>query len=336
MEDEEILLNQLVAKNRRALARAITLVESTRPEHRTQAERLLAAIGPRTGQAIRIGISGTPGVGKSTFIERFGLEIIGDGQRVAVLTVDPSSTISGGAILGDKTRMPDLSRHAEAFVRSSPSGLTLGGVARRSREAILLCEAAGFDVVIVETVGVGQSEVSVSEMTDTFLLLLQPAGGDDLQGIKRGIMELAEIVVINKADGELRDAAIRAAADYQNALLLLRARSRHWTTPVTTCSSLHGEGIDKVWALVKDHADCLRRHGEWHERRQQQAEKWFWDETSNLMIERLKNSPGSDERLLEALALVRDKGVPPTTAARDVINAYFGDESAANPDNEGK
>jgi len=319
------MVNQVLAGDRRSLARAITLVESTRSDHRDQSEKLLAGLTGATGNSVRIGISGTPGVGKSTFIERFGLTLLELGRRVAVLTVDPSSTVSGGSILGDKTRMEKLSRHSDAYVRSSPSGLTLGGVARRTREAILLCEAAGFDVVIIETVGVGQSEVSVSRMTDTFMLLLQPAAGDDLQGIKRGIMELAEIVVINKADGELKDAAVRTAADYQNAIGLLRGPSQNWKVPVRTCSSLTGEGVEDLWELVKQHRRTMRDSGQWSERRQQQAEEWFWTETRELMIERMRENPILEKQLNQALEQVRADRVPSVVAARAVIDRYFSD-----------
>lgn len=313
----------LLAGDRRTLARAITLVESIRPDHRQQSEQLLSQISAATGNSVRIGISGTPGVGKSTFIESFGLTLIEMGRRVAVLTVDPSSSVSGGSILGDKTRMEKLSRQSDAYVRSSPSGLTLGGVARRTREAVLLCEAAGFDVVVIETVGVGQSEVAVSRMTDTFMLLLQPAAGDDLQGIKRGIMELAEIVVVNKADGELKAAAIRTAADYQNAIGLLHGHRQTWQVPVRTCSGLTGDGVDELWLLVQQHQQLMLDSGQWIERRQQQAEEWFWTETHELLVERMRKSPLLDKQLMQALDQVREQNVPSVVAARSVIDGYF-------------
>ncbi|MBM3347404.1 MAG: methylmalonyl Co-A mutase-associated GTPase MeaB, partial [Betaproteobacteria bacterium] len=241
--DVEQLAKLVRTGDRRALGRAITLVESAHPQDRGPGNRLLELLAPRAGKSIRIGLSGVPGAGKSTFIEAFGLHIIGRGHRVAVLAVDPSSSISGGSILGDKTRMELLSRREEAFIRPSPAGQTLGGVARHTRETILLVEAAGFDVVIVETVGVGQSETAVADMTDMFVLLLLPAGGDELQGIKRGIVELADLVVVNKADGPLEAAAGRAAADYRNAVHYLRPRSRNWQVEVETCSALEGRGI---------------------------------------------------------------------------------------------
>jgi len=242
--------------DRRALAQAITLVESTHPDHRVQAEDLLAQLLPATGGALRLGITGVPGVGKSTFIEAFGAHLIDAGRRVAVLAVDPSSQVNRGSILGDKTRMAELARNPAAFIRPSPAGQTLGGVARRTREAMLVCEAAGFDVVIVETVGVGQSETAVAEMADVFVLLLQPGGGDELQGFKRGIMELADLFVITKADGELEAAAARAAAEYQGALGLLRpgrgdgTASPDWRPPVLQCSAVTGSGIPEVWAAA--------------------------------------------------------------------------------------
>ena len=223
------LLKPLLAGDRRALARAITLIESTRADHRERADELLAEILPRTGKSVRLGITGVPGVGKSTLIERFGLGLIGQGRSLAVLAIDPSSKRGGGSILGDKTRMEELSRNEDAFIRPSPAGATLGGVARRTREAMLLVEAAGFDTVIVETVGVGQSETTVADMVDMFIVLLLPGGGDELQGIKRGVIELADLVVVNKADGDLKAMAKRSATDYQHALRMLRSPTAGWT-----------------------------------------------------------------------------------------------------------
>ena len=257
--DMSELARQLVDGDRRALARAITLVESTRADHRDEAEALLSEVLPHTGNAIRIGISGAPGAGKSTFIEALGLHVVAEGHRVAVLAVDPSSTRSGGSILGDKTRMEQLTRSPDAFVRPSPTRGTLGGVARRTREALLLCEAAGFDTVLVETVGVGQSEVAVAAMVDMFLVLVAPAGGDELQGLKRGIMELADLVVVNKADGDLAAAAAATASDYASALHLLRPRTAEWFARVVTCSALDGSGVREVWAAVEEFRSRVRR-----------------------------------------------------------------------------
>ncbi|MGH7002408.1 MAG: methylmalonyl Co-A mutase-associated GTPase MeaB, partial [Alphaproteobacteria bacterium] len=262
--------------DRRALARAITLVESTRADHRAEANTLLAALLPHSGKSIRIGITGVPGVGKSTFIETLGLHVIDRGHRIAVLAIDPSSKRGGGSILGDKTRMEMLARNEAAFIRPSPAGTTLGGVARRTREAMLVAEAAGFDVILVETVGVGQSETAVADMVDMFVLLLAPAGGDELQGIKRGIIELADLVLVNKADGDLLAAAKRARADYQAALHLLRPASPAWTPEVLTCSALHEQGIEAVWQAIARQRQALEQAGELAARRARQAYRWLW------------------------------------------------------------
>ncbi|HEY5665221.1 MAG TPA: methylmalonyl Co-A mutase-associated GTPase MeaB, partial [Gammaproteobacteria bacterium] len=260
--DAAALADAVLAGDRRALARAITLIESTRRDHRAQSGALLEQLMPHTGRSIRVGISGAPGVGKSTFIEALGNHVIDQGHRVAVLTVDPSSAISGGSILGDKTRMEMLSRRPEAYIRPSPSGNTLGGVTRRSRETLLLCEASGFDVIIVETVGVGQSETKVADMTDMFVLLLQPGGGDQLQGIKRGIMELADLVLINKADDDLEALAARSALEYRHALQLLRPRMAGWKVEVQTCSARDKVGIGEAWEVVMRHQSALEQSGE--------------------------------------------------------------------------
>jgi len=315
----EDLRDRLLAGDRRALARAITMVESTRPDHRGNALALLEGIMPATGRSVRIGISGVPGVGKSTFIEALGLYLIEQGHRLAVLAVDPSSAVSGGSILGDKTRMPELARRREAFIRPSPAGRTLGGVARRTRESILLCEAAGFDVVLVETVGVGQSEMAVADMTDLFLLLLLPGGGDELQGIKRGIVELADIVVVNKADGAMREAAERARAEYTNALRLLRPRLADWEVPVRTCSALAGEGIDAVWAAIGEYRRALGDR--LAARRGEQAKAWMWSEISESLVERLWAEPAA-RAAIEALQARVERGeMPATQAAAQVLDA---------------
>jgi LAO/AO transport system kinase len=249
----QALAERVLDGDRRALSRAITLIESRRPDHQEQAEKLIERLLPATGKAVRLGISGTPGAGKSTFIEALGRRVIGEGQRIAVLAVDPSSRRSGGSILGDKTRMQRLAQAPEAFIRPSPAGHTLGGVTRRTRAAALACEASGFDLIVIETVGVGQSESAVADMVDCFLLLLAPGGGDELQGIKRGIVELADLVVVNKADGDLLAAASAARADYQAALHLLRPATPAWTPEVLTCSALHDQGIEEVWQAVQRH-----------------------------------------------------------------------------------
>jgi len=311
---------------RRALARAITLVESTRPDHRQRAVRLLEQLAADSGNSLRIGITGSPGVGKSTFIEAFGLHLVERGQRVAVLSIDPTSAISGGSILGDKTRMERLSREPQAFIRPSPSGRTLGGVARRTRESMLLCEAAGYDLVIVETVGVGQSETAVAEMTDMFLLLLPPGGGDDLQGIKRGIMELADMVLVNKADGDLLPAARRAAADYRLALHLMQPRSSHWKTPVELVSALTGHGVPEAWRRVRQYRDALTKSGELTTRRADQARVWMWNELSENLLAALREHPEVRRRLPELEGKVRAGLLPPTLAAQELLPAFLGEE----------
>ena len=317
------------AGERRALARAITLIESTRADHRERAAELLERLMPMTGRSIRIGISGVPGVGKSTFIEAFGTHVIDRGHRVAVLAVDPSSVLSGGSILGDKTRMEELARRPEAFIRPSPAGGTLGGVTRRTREAMLACEAAGFDVIIVETVGVGQSETAVAEMTDLFLLLLLPAGGDELQGIKRGIMELADLVLVNKADGELAGAARRTVADYRHALHMLRPRSPNWTVPVEACSAHNGAGIPEAWETIGRYRETLGASGELAARRAAQARAWMWSETTDNLVAALREHPAVRERLPALEAAVTEGRIPPTLAARRLLAAFLGEETDA-------
>jgi LAO/AO transport system kinase len=270
--------------DRRALAKALTLIESTREDHREQAQALLTTALPHTGGSLRIGISGTPGVGKSTFIERFGLLLCDLGLQVAVLAVDPSSSRHGGSILGDKTRMPGLAVHQRAFIRPSPSGGTLGGVARRTQESILVCESFGFDVVLVETVGVGQSEIAVAQMTDVFVLLMAPAGGDELQGVKRGIMELADLLVVNKADGALLPIATATLADYASALRLIRPRSVHWTPKAMMISALMGIGISDVWDTLSEYRAIMTRSGELVQRREQQRAAWFEAELADRVL----------------------------------------------------
>ena len=309
--------------DRRALARAITLIESTRRDHRDEASALLEAIMPHTGKSIRVGISGAPGVGKSTFIEALGNHIIEQGLKPAVLTVDPSSAISGGSILGDKTRMETLSRRPEAFIRPSPSGNTLGGVTRRSRETLLLCEAAGFDVIIVETVGVGQSETRVADMTDMFVLLLQPGAGDQLQGIKRGIMELADLILVNQADDGREDLARNSAREYQHALHLLRPRSQHWTVEVATCSARDNVGIDSAWEAIVRHQAAIDDSGELTALRAEQARAWLWTELQDSLVADLRDKFGSGQLIAELEAAVVEGRVPATTAADTLLDHYL-------------
>jgi LAO/AO transport system kinase len=318
--DPDQLAEQVLAGDRRALARAITLVESRHEADRAAADTLLQAILPKTGHAIRIGISGTPGVGKSSFIERFGLYLTGQNKKVAVLAIDPSSTLSGGSILGDKTRMEQLGRDASAFIRPSPSGGSLGGVARRTREAMLLTEAAGFDVVLVETVGVGQSETTVAEMVDIFLLLLAPAGGDDLQGIKRGIMELADLVVINKADGELLPKARLAAADYRMALHLMRPRHADWQPQVQMVSALLNQGIDAVWTAIEEFRARLEQSGAFQAQRRHQAEGWLWRELQDGLLDWLKNDPAVAGELPKLQKAVGAGKATPHAAAKKILS----------------
>jgi LAO/AO transport system kinase len=318
------LASQVLDGDRRALARAITLIESTRADHRSDASDLLDGVLPRTGGSVRVGISGTPGAGKSTFIEALGLFLTDHGHRVAVLAVDPSSGRSGGSILGDKTRMGELTRRDSAFVRPSPTGGTVGGVARRTREAMLLCEAAGFDVVLVETVGVGQTEAAVAGMVDVFVLVLAPGAGDELQGIKRGVIELADIVVVNKADGELAAAAKQVAADYASALRLVRPRTPGWEPRVLLVSALEGRGVDDLWQTVEEFRASLSESGALDRRRAEQARDWMWAEVSESLLESLR---GDDEVATLAERLERDVAegaVSPTAAAQEMLRAFRG------------
>ena len=305
--------------DRRALARAITLVESARADHREQALALLAALRPGP-QALRIGLSGTPGVGKSTFIESFGLMLTGQGLKVAVLAVDPSSARSGGSILGDKTRMERLSRDPLAFIRPSPSQSQLGGVARRTREAVALCEAAGFDIVLIETVGVGQSETVVAELSDLFLLLLAPAGGDELQGVKRGIMEMADLILVNKADGDLKPAAMRTVADYSGALHLLRRRPQDPTgfPRALPVSALADEGLGEAWADMQTLVAWRKEHGHWARTRAAQARHWFEAEVRDGLLSSLSREP--QKGLMSSLGdRVAAGDLPPEAAAAEML-----------------
>ncbi len=317
------LADGVLAGNRRALAQAITLVESTRNDHRAAASALLQRLTPHAGQSIRLGISGVPGVGKSTFVEALGNHVIDAGHRVAVLTVDPSSAISGGSILGDKTRMELLSRRPEAYIRPSPAGTTLGGVTRRSREALLLCEAAGFDVIIVETVGVGQSETKVAEMTDMFILLLLPGGGDELQGIKRGIMELADLIIINKADDDMLALASRSASDYRSALRLLHPRLADWKVEVQTCSARDNVGIAEAWEVALRHQDVLRASGQFSRRRAEQARSWMWSEVYESLVTALQSDAEARQHIPALETAVSEGRIPPTIAARQLLELFL-------------
>ena len=327
MTGSEALATSLLAGNRRALAKAITLIESSNTEDRKAAINLLDSVSIHTGNAIRIGISGSPGVGKSTFIEALGLRFINAGHRVCVLTIDPSSRLTGGSILGDKTRMNQLSNHADAYIRPTPSGARLGGVARRTREAILLAEAAGFDIVLIETVGVGQSEISVADMSDLFMLLLQPASGDDLQGIKRGVMELADMIVVNKADGKLEHAANSTASSYLQALSLMKSKPKNqtcqWTVPVLRCSSTLGSGLDEVQAHIKNYICTLKQHDVFESNRQTQAEHWFNEEVLANLQDALATNPALEKQLIKFKQQVSTKQLTPVSAAAQLIEILF-------------
>jgi len=305
-----------MAGERRALARAITLVESGRADHRDQAARLLGAVQGAGRESLRIGLSGTPGVGKSTFIEAFGCLLTGQGHRVAVLAVDPSSSRSGGSILGDKTRMERLSRDPAAFIRPSPSQTQLGGVARRTREAVALCEAAGFDVVLIETVGVGQSETMVAEMSDLFVLLMAPAGGDELQGVKRGIMEIADMIVVNKADGDLKAAATRTCADYSGALRLLRRRAQdpQGFPKAMMASALAETGLQEVWDEMQALAAWRKDTSHWTRRRAAQARHWFEEEVRQGLLARMQDD-AARARLADLGRAVAEGRLGPSQAA---------------------
>ncbi|MBI5277956.1 MAG: methylmalonyl Co-A mutase-associated GTPase MeaB [Burkholderiales bacterium] len=307
------------AAQRRAIAKAITLLESTRPDHREQADELLTHLLPQTGRSFRLGISGVPGVGKSTFIEALGLYLISKGHRVAVLAVDPSSSVSGGSILGDKTRMEHLSVNEHAYIRPSPSSGTLGGVAEKTRESMLVCEAAGFDVVIVETVGVGQSETAVHSMTDMFVLMQLPNAGDDLQAIKRGVMELADLVLINKADID-PDAATRAQAQITSALRIITQHGRvHQVPKVLQLSALKSVGVDSFWQAVVAYRDARTASGELEARRKHQALGWMWERIEGGLKQAFRQHPAVRQLLPQVTQAVEEGRLAASTAARQLL-----------------
>lgn len=312
----------VLAGDRALLARAITLIESTRPADQAPGRELLERVLPRTGGALRVGITGVPGVGKSTFIEALGKQLTARGTKLAVLAVDPSSTRSGGAILGDKTRMHELARDPLAFVRPSPSRGSLGGVARRTREVLLLCEAAGYEVVLIETVGVGQSETMVAGMVDFFLVLMLANAGDELQGIKRGILELADMVAINKADGDNLQAARQARVEYARALHLMPAKTPSWTAPVLTCSGASGEGVAEIWAAIEDFRARLSASGEWDSHRAGQRVDAMWRAIEWGLIEAFRAAPELADRLRELEGLVRAGSLAPDHAAHELLERF--------------
>jgi GTPase len=317
--DTKALAKELRTGSRAALARAITLIESRRADHQASARELVQALLPATGKAVRVGITGSPGVGKSTTIDALGMFLIGQGHKVAVLAVDPSSARTGGSILGDKTRMAQLAASDHAFIRPSPSSGTLGGVAAKTREAMLLCEAAGFDVVLVETVGIGQSETAVCDMTDFFLALMLPGGGDELQGIKKGLVELADMIAINKADGDNLKRANITAADYRGALHILAPRSEHWHPPVVTYSALSGKGIAELWQKILDHRTAMTASGDFGVRRREQQVKWMWSMLEQRMLARLRTEASVRAKVKKIEAEVADGRVTPALAAEHII-----------------
>ena len=311
------------AGQRRAMAKAITLLESTRADHRLQADQLLTGLLPHTGQSFRMGISGVPGVGKSTFIEALGLYLIEKGHRVAVLAVDPSSTVSGGSILGDKTRMEELVKDENAYIRPSASGETLGGVARKTRETIILCEACGFDTIVIETVGVGQSETAVHSMVDFFLLLKISGAGDELQGIKRGIMEMADAIVINKADGDNIKKAKLAKTEFNRALHLFPAKKSGWMPTVSTCSAITKEGIDDVWKTISNYLELTQSNAYFQEKRQEQNQYWMMETINEQLKNQFYTHPEIAKLLDEKKKAVQNNEISPFAAAMELLSTYF-------------
>ena len=317
------LADKIAAGDRAALARGITLVESTNAKHGKDAQELLTKLLPRMGGAHRIGITGVPGVGKSTFIEAFGTNLTEAGHKVAVLAIDPTSGRTGGSILGDKTRMTELGANPDAFIRPSPTAGTLGGVARATREAMLLCEAAGFDVILIETVGVGQSETVVAEMVDFFLVLMLPGAGDELQGIKRGILEIADMICVNKADGDNKPKAISAQREYFNALHIMTPASPNWQVPVKLCAGLKNEGLGDIWEAIKDHRQKLTASGELEQKRAKQRVGWMWSMIDDRLARAFRDKPSVRDRLTEVEAGVAASKISATAAAEELLELFL-------------
>ena len=321
LPDIKTLAAKVRLNDRATLARAITLIESKRADHHAKAHQLVQELLPHTGQAMRVGITGAPGVGKSTTIDTLGSFLTEKGHKVAVLAVDPSSTRTGGSILGDKTRMARLATDDNAFVRPSPSSGTLGGVASKTRETMLLCEAAGYDVILVETVGIGQSETAVSDMTDFFLALMLPGAGDELQGIKKGLVELADMIAVNKADGDNLKRARAAAGEYRAALHILTPRSENWTPPVVTYSALTGDGVADLWKQIELHRERMTKSGELAARRREQQVKWLWSMLEDRVHSRLKSDPRLRAKLPQIEAAVAAGTLSATLAVEDIAAA---------------
>ena len=315
-------IDGVLAQNRRTVAKTITLIESSLPSHREKAKVIIDSLLPYAGKAVRIGITGVPGVGKSTYIESFGMQLVKDGYRVAVLAVDPSSSKSGGSIMGDKTRMERLSLEKRAFIRPSPSGGTLGGVARKTRETMIVCEAAGFDVIIIETVGVGQSETTVASMVDFFLVLMLAGAGDELQGIKKGVLELADAIAINKADGNNIENAEKAKMEYEKALGLLTPASATWSPPVLTCSAITMDGIKEVWQTILEHRKKLEISGELSDKRKKQALAWMWALVEEGLRDRFYRNKDVEKSLPQIVKAVEKGKTAPTIAAHKLLSLH--------------
>jgi LAO/AO transport system kinase len=315
-------IDGVLAQNRRTVAKTITLIESSLPSHREKAKVIIDSLLPYAGKAVRIGITGVPGVGKSTYIESFGMQLVKDGYRVAVLAVDPSSSKSGGSIMGDKTRMERLSLEKRAFIRPSPSGGTLGGVARKTRETMIVCEAAGFDVIIIETVGVGQSETTVASMVDFFLVLMLAGAGDELQGIKKGVLELADAIAINKADGNNIENAEKAKMEYEKALGLLTPASATWSPPVLTCSAITMDGIKEIWQTILEHRKKLEISGELSDKRKKQALAWMWALVEEGLRDRFYRNKDVEKSLPQIVKAVEKGKTAPTIAAHKLLSLH--------------
>jgi LAO/AO transport system kinase len=328
--DVDECVTGVLSGDRTQVAKAINLVESTLPEHAAQAQELLAQLMPKTGGSQRIGITGVPGAGKSTLIDKFGSYLTGAGHKVAVLAIDPSSSRRGGSILGDKTRMQALANDPSSFIRPSPSSGSLGGVARSTREALFIVEAAGYDVVVVETVGVGQSESTVASMVDCFVMLMVPGTGDSLQGIKRGVLELAEIIMVNKADGDRAQEAQHVARELAEALHLFGASSPSWEPPVLTCSALEGTGIDRLWSEIERHRDALERSGEFEAKREGQLSDWMWSLVEERIVSRLRSDPGVRAKAPEIEQRLRDRSITPVQGAQ-LLLAELNASSSEDP-----